>query len=119
MKERITSLLYDLGIAPNIKGFNYIRDGITLVVEKPDMIDSITKQLYPEIAKLNKTTASRTERAIRHAIETSFNKCEPDHLQSIFSRTVCPWKGKPTNSAFIAVLAEGIRMGTLPAAERS
>ncbi len=119
MKEQITELLYDLGIAPNIKGFKYLRDAITFTVEKPEMLDGITKDLYPEVAKTHKTTSSRVERAMRHAIEVSFDKLSPDKIAEVFKNTVDPNRGRPTNSEFVALLSERIRMGCVPVLERS
>ncbi len=119
MKEQITELLYDLGIAPHIKGFKYHRDAITLAVENPEILDSITKCLYPEVAKQYKATSSQVERAMRHAIEVSFNKLSPDKIEAVFRSTIDPNKGRPTNSEFVALLSERIRMGCVPVLERS
>ena len=99
-----------MDIAPHIKGYQYLRESITLAVNDPDIINSITKILYPTIAKKFETTPSRVERAIRHAIEVAWNRGNPDVLNNLFGYTISNGKGKPTNSEFIALIADNIRL---------
>ena len=106
----ITSLLHSLGIPSHIKGYNYIRDSIDLMYNHPSMIGAITKELYPEIANRYDTTASRVERAIRHAIEVSWNRGDYDVMESLFGNSVDYDRAKPTNSEFIATLADKLRL---------
>ena len=101
---------YRVDIAPHIKGYQYLRESITLAVNDPDIINSITKILYPTIAKKFETTPSRVERAIRHAIEVAWNRGNPDVLNNLFGYTISNGKGKPTNSEFIALIADNIRL---------
>lgn len=94
----------------HIKGYQYIRDAITMVIEDMDAINSITKILYPTVAKHYNTTPSRVERAIRHAIEVAWDRGNPDVLNDLFGYTILSSKGKPTNSEFIAMIADKIRL---------
>lgn len=110
LKMAITSLLHSLGIPSHIKGYNYIRDSIDLMYSHPSMLGSITKELYPEIASRYDTTASRVERAIRHAIEVSWNRGDYDVMESLFGNSVDYDRAKPTNSEFIATLADKLRL---------
>ena len=110
LKMAITSLLHSLGIPSHIKGYNYIRDSIDLMYNHPSMIGAITKELYPEIANRYDTTASRVERAIRHAIEVSWNRGDYDVMESLFGNSVDYDRAKPTNSEFIATLADKLRL---------
>ena len=87
-----------------------MRDGIVMSVKDPDMLNSITKVLYPTIAKKHKTTASRVERAIRHAIEVAWNRGKMDTIDEMFGYTISNYKGKPTNSEFIALITDRIRL---------
>ena len=105
----ITNVIHEIGIPAHIKGYQYLRDGITLVIEDMDLLGAVTKELYPEIAKMNNTTPSRVERAIRHAIEVAWSKGQSDYVDSIFGIKPND-KGKPTNSEFIAVIADKIRL---------
>ena len=106
----ITKTLHELGVPSHIKGYQYIREGITLVYKKPDMIGGITKELYPEIAKKYDSTVSRVERAIRHAIEVSWNRGNWDLMEEIFGHSVDIDKAKPTNSEFIVTIADKLRL---------
>ena len=106
----ITKILHELGIPSHIKGYQYIRDGIGLIFENPDMIGGITKELYPELAAKFDTTVSRVERAIRHAIEVSWNRGNWDLMEEIFGNSVDIDKAKPTNSEFIVTVADKLRL---------
>ncbi|MBQ6324187.1 MAG: sporulation transcription factor Spo0A [Bacilli bacterium] len=106
----ITRTLHELGVPSHIKGYQYIREGITLVYKKPEMIGGITKELYPEIAKKFSSTGSRVERAIRHAIEVSWNRGNWDLMEEIFGHSVDIDKAKPTNSEFIVTIADKLRL---------
>ena len=106
----ITRTLHELGVPSHIKGYQYIREGITLVYMNPDMIGGITKELYPEIAKRYDSTVSRVERAIRHAIEVSWNRGNWDLMEEIFGHSVDIDKAKPTNSEFIVTIADKLRL---------
>ncbi|MDD4706113.1 MAG: sporulation transcription factor Spo0A [Bacilli bacterium] len=110
LKQAITNLLHSLGIPSHIKGYMYIRDGISLMYNKPSMIGAITKELYPEIADKYDTTTSRVERAIRHAIEVSWSRGDYDLMEDIFGHSVDYDRAKPTNSEFIATLADKLRL---------
>ena len=110
LKQSITSLLHSLGIPSHIKGYMYIRDGIDLMYNNPSMIGAITKELYPEIAERYDTTSSRVERAIRHAIEVSWSRGDYDVMESLFGHSVDYDRAKPTNSEFIATLADKLRL---------
>lgn len=106
----ITNTLHELGVPSHIKGYQYIREGITLVYNNPEMIGGITKELYPEIAKKYDSTVSRVERAIRHAIEVSWNRGNWDLMEEIFGHSVDIDKAKPTNSEFIVTIADKLRL---------
>ena len=106
----ITKILHELGIPSHIKGYQYIRDGVGLVFENPDIIGGITKELYPELANKFDTTVSRVERAIRHAIEISWNRGNWDLMEEIFGHSVDIDKAKPTNSEFIVTIADKLRL---------
>lgn len=106
----ITKTLHELGVPSHIKGYQYIREGITLVYKKPEMIGGITKELYPEIAKKYDSTVSRVERSIRHAIEVSWNRGNWDLMEEIFGHSVDIDKAKPTNSEFIVTIADKLRL---------
>lgn len=105
----VTETLRELGMPAHIKGYTYIRDCIKLVVERPDMIGAITKELYPSVAAKYFTSASRVERAIRHAIEVAWGRGKVEEIDEIFGYTIDQNKGKPTNSEFIAMIADRIR----------
>jgi len=106
----ITKILHELGIPSHIKGYQYIRDGVGLIFENPDMIGGITKELYPELASKFDTTVSRVERAIRHAIEVSWNRGNWDLMEEIFGNSVDIDRAKPTNSEFIVTVADKLRL---------
>ena len=106
----ITKTLHELGVPSHIKGYQYIREGITLVYKRPDIVGGITKELYPEIAKKFDSTVSRVERAIRHAIEVSWNRGNWDLMEEIFGHSVDIDKAKPTNSEFIVTITDKMRL---------
>ena len=106
----ITKILHELGVPSHIKGYQYIREGIIILYEKPEVIGGITKELYPDIAKKFATTVSRVERAIRHAIEVSWNRGDWDLMEEIFGHSVDIDKAKPTNSEFIVTIADKLRL---------
>lgn len=106
----VTDIIHDLGVPAHIKGYHYIRTAIMMVVENMDMLNYITKRLYPEIAKKYQTTSSRVERAIRHSIEVAWTRGHQETMNDIFGYTIQTYKGKPTNSEFIAMVADRIRL---------
>lgn len=106
----VTKTIHELGIPAHIKGYQYIRTAIMMVVDNMDLLNYITKALYPSIAKKYSTTSSRVERAIRHSIEVAWSRGDPDKLEEVFGYTVQNGKGKPTNSEFIAMVADKIRL---------
>ncbi len=112
MKEHletdITKMLHELGIPAHIKGYQYLRDAISMVVRDREMMEAVTKILYPEIAKKNYTSSSRVERAIRHAIEVAWGRGSLEVIDELFGYTISTGKGKPTNSEFIALIADKI-----------
>ncbi len=110
LETEITSIIHDIGIPAHIKGYNYLRDSIILAIKDSEVINCITKILYPTIAKMYQTTPSRVERAIRHAIEVAWNRGNTDTLNDLFGYTISNGKGKPTNSEFIALIADKIRL---------
>lgn len=106
----ITRMLHELGIPSHIKGYQFLREAINIVFDRPDVIGGITKELYPELAGRYDTTVSRVERAIRHAIEVSWNRGSWDMMEELFGHSVDIDKAKPTNSEFIVTLADKLRM---------
>jgi len=106
----ITQILHQLGVPSHIKGYQYIREGISIIYERPEVIGGITKELYPDIASKFDTTVSRVERAIRHAIEVSWNRGDWDLMEEIFGHSVDIDKAKPTNSEFIVTVADKLRL---------
>lgn len=112
MKEHletdITKMLHELGIPAHIKGYQYLRDAISMVVRDREMMEAVTKILYPEIAKKNYTSSSRVERAIRHASEVAWGRGSLEVIDELFGYTISTGKGKPTNSEFIALIADKI-----------
>ena len=110
LQKSITTILHELGVPSHIKGYQYIREGITLVYENPELVGGITKELYPEIARKYETTVSRVERAIRHAIEVSWNRGNWELMEEIFGHSVDIDKAKPTNSEFIVTVADKLRL---------
>jgi two-component system response regulator (stage 0 sporulation protein A) len=110
LESDVTSLIHEIGVPAHIKGYGYLRDAIILAVSDMEMLNSITKLLYPTIAKMHQTTPSRVERAIRHAIEVAWNRGKMDTIDSLFGYTINTGKGKPTNSEFVALIADKIRL---------
>ena len=106
----ITKMLHELGMPSHIKGYQYIREGISMIYNDPSLIGGITKELYPELASKFDTTVSRVERAIRHAIEVSWNRGNWDYMEEIFGHSVDIDKAKPTNSEFIVTVADKLRL---------
>ncbi len=107
----VTEMLHQIGVPAHIKGYHYIRDSIIMCVRRPQLINAVTKELYPSVAKRYETTPSRVERAIRHAIEVAWDRGDLDVLNSYFGYTIHNGRGKPTNSEFVAMLADRIRLG--------
>jgi two-component system response regulator (stage 0 sporulation protein A) len=110
LEEEVTEMLHQIGIPAHIKGYLYLRDAILMVVEDVDLLGSITKILYPEIADRFNTTPSRVERAIRHAIEVAWTRNNVEIIKKFFGHTINTEKGKPTNSEFIAMMADRLRL---------
>lgn len=106
----VTDILHQIGVPAHIKGYQFLRDAILLTVHDGEYINSVTKRLYPEIAKRNTTTSSRVERAIRHAIEVAWDRGDVDTLNSYFGYTIHNLRGKPTNSEFIAMISDKMRL---------
>jgi two-component system response regulator (stage 0 sporulation protein A) len=110
LEAEITSTIHEIGVPAHIKGYQYLREAIMMTVKDMDVINAVTKVLYPSVAKKFNTTSSRVERAIRHAIEVAWDRGNVEVLQSVFGYTVSNVKGKPTNSEFIAMLADRLRL---------
>ena len=110
LEALVTNIIHEVGVPAHIKGYQYLREAIMMVVNNIDIINQITKQLYPEIAYKYNTTPSRVERAIRHAIEVAWGRGQIETVESIFGYTVSTSKGKPTNSEFIAMIADKLRL---------
>lgn len=110
LEAMVTNIIHEVGVPAHIKGYQYLRDGIMMVVDNIEIINQITKQLYPDLAKKYKTTPSRVERAIRHAIEVAWSRGQLETVDSIFGYTISSNKGKPTNSEFIAMIADKLRL---------
>ena len=110
LEQDVTNMIHEIGVPAHIKGYQYLREAIMMSVEDPSMISSITKLLYPTIAKRFQTTPSRVERAIRHAIEVAWSRGRMETLDALFGYTIDTGKGKPTNSEFIALIADKIRL---------
>ena len=106
----VTNFIHELGVPAHIKGYHYMRTAIMMVIEDPDLLNFITKQLYPDIAKKYQTTSSRVERAIRHSIEVAWGRGRQEVINEVFGYTIHEGKGKPTNSEFIAMAADRIRL---------
>lgn len=106
----ITDIMREIGVPAHIKGYHYLREAIRLTVDDPELMQAVTKILYPTIAKTNKTTSSRVERAIRHAIEVAWDRGDVDVLSSYFGYTIQDSRGKPTNSEFIAMISDKLRL---------
>ena len=110
LEALVTNIIHEVGVPAHIKGYQYLREAIMMVVNDIDVINQITKSLYPRIAQKYATTPSRVERAIRHAIEVAWSRGEPGIMENIFGYTVSAAKGKPTNSEFIAMIADKLRL---------
>jgi len=110
LEKDVTEMIHEIGVPAHIKGYHYLREAIMMCVEDVDMLNSITKVLYPTIADNFKTTPSRVERAIRHAIEVAWSRGKMETLEGLFGYTINLGKGKPTNSEFIALIADKIRL---------
>lgn len=117
IETMVTNVIHEIGVPAHIKGYQYLREAIIIAVEDMDVINAITKVLYPQVAKTFSTTPSRVERAIRHAIEVAWDRGDLDTLQRFFGYTVSNTKGKPTNSEFIALIADRLQL-QLRGAER-
>ena len=110
IEAMVTSIIHEIGVPAHIKGYQYLREAIIIAVNDMDVINAITKVLYPQVAKAFQTTPSRVERAIRHAIEVAWDRGDLDTLQRFFGYTVSNTKGKPTNSEFIALIADKLQL---------
>ena len=110
LETEVTNIIHEIGIPAHIKGYQYLRTAILMVMNDMDILNSITKQLYPSIAKEYNSTPSRVERAIRHAIEVAWSRGKMDTIDKLFGYTVNNGKGKPTNSEFIALIADKLRL---------
>ena len=110
LSSQITSIIHEIGVPAHIKGYQYLREAILIAVEDMEVINAVTKVLYPEVARRYNTTPSRVERAIRHAIEVAWDRGDLETLQKFFGYTVSNTKGKPTNSEFIAMIADRLQL---------
>ena len=109
IENKVLEALKKLGIPAHIKGYRLLITAISIVIKDVSMLEKVTTELYPIVAKIHNTTSSRAERAIRHAIETSFERADMDFVYKVFGETISKFKGKPTNSEFIAMVADNIR----------
>ena len=110
LEALVTNIIHEVGVPAHIKGYQYLREAIIMVVNDIDVINQITKSLYPKIAHKFGTTPSRVERAIRHAIEVAWGRGQQEAVENIFGYTISAAKGKPTNSEFIAMIADKLRL---------
>ena len=110
MESRVTAIIHEIGVPAHIKGYHYLREAILYCIDNIEAINAVTKILYPEVAKRYNTTPSRVERAVRHAIEVAWDRGDLDTLQKYFGYTVSNIKGKPTNSEFIAMISDRLRL---------
>ena len=110
MVTQITNIIHEIGIPAHIRGYMYVREAITLVVNDIELLSAVTKELYPSIAKKFNTTPSRVERAIRHAIEVAWGRAQVETINNLFGYTINNEKGRPTNSEFIAMVADKLRL---------
>lgn len=110
LEMRVTEIIHQIGVPAHIKGYQYLRDAIIMAINDDDMINAVTKRLYPAVAKKHGTTSSRVERAIRHAIEVAWDRGDVDILNSYFGYTIHNGRGKPTNSEFIAMISDKFRL---------
>ncbi len=110
IESQVTKIIHQIGVPAHIKGYQYLRSAILMTIDDNEIINSVTKVLYPSVAKRYKTTTSRVERAIRHAIEVAWDRGDVDTLNSYFGYTIQNSRGKPTNSEFIAMIADNLRL---------
>ena len=110
LQVTVSEIMHQIGVPAHIKGYQYLREAIVLSVNDKEMMNSVTKVLYPTVAKMYSTTASRVERAIRHAIEVAWDRGDIDVLSSYFGYTIQNTRGKPTNSEFIAMISDKLRL---------
>ncbi len=110
LESEVTAIIQKVGVPAHIKGYQYMREAIMMVINDMEVINSVTKVLYPTVAKKFNTTSSRVERAIRHAIEVAWDRGDPEVLDSMFGYTILSSKGKPTNSEFIAMISDKLRL---------
>jgi stage 0 sporulation protein A homolog len=110
LEMRVTEIIHQIGVPAHIKGYQYLRDAILMAIDDDDIINAVTKRLYPAVAKKHNTTSSRVERAIRHAIEVAWDRGDVDVLNSYFGYTIHNGRGKPTNSEFIAMISDKFRL---------
>lgn len=110
LESQVTKIIHQIGVPAHIKGYQYLRTAILMTIEDSDVINAVTKVLYPTVAKKYQTTTSRVERAIRHAIEVAWDRGDVDTLNSYFGYTIQNTRGKPTNSEFIAMIADNLRL---------
>lgn len=113
LENQVTTIIHEVGVPAHIKGYHYLRDAIIMSVNDMEMLGAVTKILYPTIAKKHNTTSSRVERAIRHAIEVAWTRGKIDTINDLFGYTIDEGKGKPTNSEFIALIADKIRLSKI------
>ncbi|MBR2474090.1 MAG: sporulation transcription factor Spo0A [Clostridia bacterium] len=113
LESQVTKVIHQIGVPAHIKGYQYLRTAILMTINDNDIINSVTKILYPSVAKQYKTTSSRVERAIRHAIEVAWDRGDVDTLNSYFGYTIQTSRGKPTNSEFIAMIADNLRLANM------
>ena len=114
IETQITKMIHQIGVPAHIKGYQYLRSAITLVLQDTGIINSVTKELYPAVGKMFQTTSSRVERAIRHAIEVAWDRGDIETITDIFGYTIQSTRGKPTNSEFIAMVADNLRLRNKP-----
>ncbi len=110
LEMQVTEIIHQIGVPAHIKGYQYLRDAILMAIEDEEIINAVTKRLYPSVAKKHATTSSRVERAIRHAIEVAWDRGDVDVLNSYFGYTIHTGRGKPTNSEFIAMISDRFRL---------
>ncbi|MDO4565814.1 MAG: sporulation transcription factor Spo0A, partial [Oscillospiraceae bacterium] len=110
LEMMVTDIIHQIGVPAHIKGYQSLRNAIIMAIEDDEMINAVTKRLYPSIAKRYKTTSSRVERAIRHAIEVAWDRGDVDTLNSYFGYTIHNLRGKPTNSEFVAMISDRVRL---------
>ena len=113
LENEVTEIIHEVGVPAHIKGYHYLRDAIIMSVNDMEMLGAVTKILYPAIAKKHNTTSSRVERAIRHAIEVAWSRGKIETIEELFGYTINEGKGKPTNSEFIALIADKIRLSKM------